>query len=121
MLHHPDDLDPRERDRLNEILAHSSALERLAFHVSSFAEMMTGRHGEGLDAWISAVEADDFPHPRSFTAGLKRDHAAVVNGLTMEHNPGAVEGSVSRLKSIERSMYGRAKFDLLRKKFLCRV
>jgi transposase InsO family protein len=29
--------------------------------------------------------------------------------------------SVSRLKSIKRSMYGRAKFDLLRKKVLCRV
>jgi transposase len=119
MLQRPDDLD--ERGRLNEILARSSALERLSFHVSSFAEMMTGWHGERLDAWIAAVEADDFPHLHSFTAGLKRDHAAVVNGLTMEHNSGAVEGSVSRLKSIKRSMFGRAKFDLLRKKVLCRV
>ncbi|MGC7100707.1 transposase [Amycolatopsis lurida] len=121
MLQHPDDLDDRDRHRLNEILARSSALERLSFHVSSFAEMMTGRHGERLDAWIATVEADDFPHLHSFTAGLKRDHAAVVNGLTLEHSSGAVEGAVSRLKSIKRSMYGRAKFDLLRKKVLCRV
>lgn len=121
MLQHPDDLDDRDRYRLKEILARSSALERLSFHVSSFAEMMMGRHGERLDAWIAAVEADDFPHLHSFTAGLKRDHAAVVNGLTMEHSSGAVEGAVSRLKSIKRSMYGRAKFDLLRKKVLCRV
>nr|WP_279493573.1 ISL3 family transposase [Actinocrispum wychmicini] len=91
MLHHPDDLDDRERDRLNEVLARSSALARLAYHVASFAEMMTGLHGERLDEWIAAVEADDFPHLHSFTAGLARDRAAVVNGLTMEHNSGAVE------------------------------
>ncbi|MEU0886154.1 ISL3 family transposase [Lentzea sp. NPDC005914] len=121
MLQRPDDLDDRERGRLDEILARSSALEKLSFHVTSFAEMMTGRFGERLDDWISAVEADNLPELHSFTAGLKRDHAAVVNGLTMEHNSGAVEGSVSRLKSIKRSMYGRAKFDLLRKKVLCRV
>ncbi|WP_218921934.1 transposase [Kibdelosporangium phytohabitans] len=121
MLHHPDDLDDRERDRLNEVLTRSSALARLAYHVASFAEMMTGLHGERLDEWIAAVEADDFPHLHSFTAGLARDHAAVVNGLTMKHNSGAVEGAVSRLKSVKRSMYGRAKFDLLRKKILCRV
>jgi hypothetical protein len=121
MLQHPDDLDDRERGRLNEILARSSVLERLAYHVASFAEMMTCLHGERLDAWIAAVEADDFPQLHSFTAGLTRDYAAVVNGLTMEHNSGAVEGAVSRLKSIKRSMYGRAKFDLLRKKVLCRV
>ncbi|HWO58960.1 MAG TPA: ISL3 family transposase [Umezawaea sp.] len=111
MLQHPDDLDDRERGQLHEILARSSALERLAYHVTSFAEMMTGRHGERLDAWIAAVEADDFSQLHSFTAGLVRDRAAVVNGLTMEHNSGAVEGAVSHVKSIKRSMYGRAKFD----------
>lgn len=121
MLQRPDDLDDRERSRLNEILARSTALARLSFHVASFAEMMTGRHGERLDDWIAAVEADDFPQLHSFTAGLVRDRAAVVNGLTMEPNSGAVEGAVSRLKSIKRSMYGRAKFDLLRKKVLSRV
>ncbi|TCO55721.1 ISL3 family transposase [Actinocrispum wychmicini] len=121
MLRYPDDPDSRERDRLNEVLARSSALARLAYHVASFAEMMTSLHGERLEEWITTVEADDFPHLHSFTAGLARDRAAVVNGLTMEHNSGAVEGAVSRLKSIKRSMYGRAKFDLLRKKVLCRV
>ncbi|WP_157620373.1 hypothetical protein [Saccharothrix sp. NRRL B-16348] len=45
-----DDLDDRERGRLNEILAHRPALERLAHHVAAFAEMMTGLHGERLAA-----------------------------------------------------------------------
>jgi hypothetical protein len=37
---------------------------------------VTGLHGESLDAWIAGVGADGFPHLHSFTAGLKRDHAA---------------------------------------------
>ncbi|MET8763589.1 transposase [Lentzea sp. NPDC004782] len=93
MLQRPDNLDDHDGARLNEILARSSALERLAYHVTSFAEMMTGLHGERLDAWIAAVEADDLPQLHSFTAGLTRDRAAVVNGLTMKHNSGPVEGA----------------------------
>jgi transposase len=89
--------------------------------VAAFAQMMTGLHGERLDDWIAAVDAEDLPELHSFTAGLRRDHAAVLNGLTMEDSSGAVEGAVCRLKSIKRSMFGRAKFDLLRKKVLCRV
>ena len=107
--------------RLKEILSRSSALDRLAGHVTAFAQMMTGLHGERLDDWIAAVEADDFSELHSFTAGLKRDHAAVLNGLTLRHSSGAAEGAVGRLKSIKRTMFGRAKFDLLRKKVLCRI
>jgi transposase len=44
--------------------------------------------------------------------------AAVLNGLTLPHNSGAVEGNVNRIKMIKRQMYGRANFDLLRKRTL---
>ena len=42
----------------------------------------------------------------------------VLNGLTLEHSSGAVEGSVNRIKMIKRQMYGRATFGLLRKRIL---
>ena len=51
---------------------------------------------------------------RSFT-GLRRDLDAVVAGLTLEYNSGAVEGTVNRIKQFKAAMYGRAKPDLLRK------
>jgi hypothetical protein len=38
-----------------------------------------------------------------------RDHHAVLNGLMLPHNSGAVEGNVNRIKL---QMYGRAAFDL---------
>ena len=67
--------------------------------------------------WIGAVDAD-LPALRSFTAGLRRDRAAVVAGLTLPSNSGAVEGTVNRIKQLKAVLYGRAKPDLLRKLIL---
>ena len=52
---------------------------------------------------------------QSFAKGLQRDLAAVTNGLSLPWNSGAVEGHVNRVKMLKRQMYGRAKFDLLRR------
>jgi hypothetical protein len=93
-------------------------LDALAGHVTEFAKILTGRHGDRLDGWITAVEADDQPDLHSFTRGLRQDHDAALNGLTMPWNSGIVEGNVNRLKMIKRQMYGRAAFPLLRKRVL---
>jgi transposase len=77
--------------------------------------MMTERQGHRLDAWIDAVRADDLPHLHSFANGLERDHAAVLNGLTLPNSSGAVEGKVCKIKFLKRLMFGRANYDLLRK------
>jgi transposase len=53
---------------------------------------------------------------RSFAAGIERDQAAVVAGLSLPWNNGAVEGSVNRLKMIKRQMFCRAGFALLRRR-----
>ena len=73
LLRHPDNLDPDEQVQLKDIRARCPHLDALAGHVTTFAEMLTGRHGERLDAWIAAAEADDLPDLHSFTTGLKRD------------------------------------------------
>lgn len=67
---------------------------------------------------MTTVEADDLPHLHRFVRGLRADYDAVRNGLTLPHSSGAVEGNVNRIKMIKRQMYGRAKFDLLRKRIL---
>jgi transposase len=118
MLRHPDDLDTDEKLELKQVLAACPRLDATATHVTAFAQMLTGRHGEGLDAWMAAVEADDLPPLRGFITGLRRDYTAVRNGLTLPHSCGAVEGNVNRIKMIKRQMYGRAEFDLLRKRIL---
>ena len=87
-------------------------------HVAGFArDQGPVRRRETLTKWIGAVDAD-LPALRSFTAGLRRDLAAVVAGLTLHCNSGAVEGTVNRVNQLKAAMYGRAKPDLLRKLIL---
>jgi transposase len=115
---HPGHLTDDETAKLNTVKARSTHLSATAGHVTAFAEMMTGRHGEHLPAWIAAVELDDLPSLHSFTSGIRRDQAAVTNGLTLAHSSGAVEGNVCRVKAFKRQMFGRASLDLLRKRIL---
>jgi len=115
---HPDHLTDDETARLSQVKARSARLSTTAGHVTAFAEMMTGRHGERLPAWIAAVDHDDLPSLHSFTRGIRRDQPAVVNGLTLARSSGAVEGNVCRVKALKRQMFGRANLDLLRKRIL---
>jgi len=50
--------------------------------------------------------------------GLTRDLAAVRAALSLPWSTGPVEGQISRLKMIKRTMYGRAGFELLRQRIL---
>jgi transposase len=118
LLRHPDSLDADQQLKLKQVLARCPDLDAVAVHVAAFAEIMCGLHGDRLHGWIAKVEADPLPDLHSFTAGLKRDLDAVVNGLTLPYGSGAVEGAVNRIKMLKRQMYGRASFDLLRKRVL---
>ena len=64
------------------------------------------------------INASGSPALRSSTAGLRNDLEAVTNGLTLDYSSGPVEGTVNKIKTIKRQMYGRARFDLLRKRIL---
>lgn len=80
--------------------------------------MARERQGDHLDAWIAAAQASGIPPLRSFATGLLADYDAVRAGLTLLWSSGAVEGNVTRIKAIKRQMYGRANFDLLRRRVL---
>ena len=86
-------LDAAEQAQLDAILARCPHLHALAGHLSAFAEMMTGLHGQHLPEWLAKVEAGDPPHLHSFAAGIRRDLQAVTNGITLAHGSGAVEGT----------------------------
>ena len=115
----PGNLDPDDADRLRAIRQRCPELDAAVRHVAGFARMIKDLSGEvnTLTKWMSAVDAD-LPALRSFTAGLRRDLDAVVAGLTLHYNSGAVEGTVNRIKQLKAAMYGRAKPDLLRKLIL---
>ena len=118
-LTRPDHLDADDTAALDAACAASPPLGALRGYVARFAQILTERTGaQNLDAWLDAVEADDLADLRHFARGLRRDYDAVLAGLTLPDNSGAVEGNVTKLKLLKRQMYGRAKLDLLRKRTL---
>jgi transposase len=68
--------------------------------------------------WLKDALSSEVTEMRSFARGLQCDRAAVEAGLSLPWGNGAVEGSVHRLKFIKRRGYGRANFDLLRRRVL---
>jgi transposase len=119
LLTRPDRLHADEQAQLQAIRARCPHIDALAGHVTAFAEMMTARTGSrDLEAWLAAVEADDQAGLRSLAAGIRHDQQAVTNGLTLPWSSGKVEGTVNKIKMIKRQMYGRASFDLLRKRVI---
>jgi transposase len=68
--------------------------------------------------WVADVHNTGPPELRGFSRNLRRDWAAVQAGLTERWSSGCVEGNVNKLKVTKRQMFGRARFDLLRKRVL---
>jgi transposase len=114
----PAKLKAEDQHKLDVIRRRSPALDALAGHVQDFADMMHKLRGSRLPQWIATVLASELAELRSFANGLQRDLAAVTAGLTLPWSSGAVEGQVNRVKMLKRQMYGRAKFDLLRRRIL---
>jgi hypothetical protein len=107
-----------QAQQLKTILTRCPALDRTSHHVRAFAELMNDRQGKHLDQWIAGVQADDLPALHTFVTGLGQDLDAVVAGLSLRYSSGAVEGHNNKIKMLKRQMFGRANFDLLRKRVL---
>jgi len=86
--------------------------------VADFGTLVRTRDRPGLAAWFERAEASSQAEIRSFAVGLRRDQPAVEQALSSKWSNGQTEGQVNRLKVLKRQMYGRAKLDLLRKRFL---
>lgn len=118
ILTHPDALPEGDRLQLKAVLANCPELDALTGHVRSFAHMLTHLQGDQLPEWIKAATATDLPSLQRFAQHLERDLDAVIAGLSHPWNSGVVEGHVNRIKMLKRQMFGRAGFELLRKRVL---
>ena len=85
---------------------------------ADFQRMVTERDAQAFDGWLATVESHNLAEFMNFAAGLRRDEAAVRAALSYPHSNGQVEGQITRLKLIKRSMYGGASFELLKRRVL---
>ncbi len=113
-----DRLPEEERDYLRRLCDQEPTIACAYGLAQEFAEMARERTGRGLDAWLTRVTASGITELDRFARGLTDDRAAVEAGLTLEWSNGQTEGQVNKLKLLKRQMYGRANFDLLRRRVL---
>jgi transposase len=83
-----------------------------------FVRMVKERQSSELKHWLDDVGKSGIEALKGFAKGIEQDLAAVTNALSLPWSNGQTEGQVNRLKLIKRQMYGRANFDLLRKRVL---
>jgi hypothetical protein len=74
--------------------------------------------GAELEAWLADARTCGIGAIETFAAGLETDNAAVRAALIETWSSGQAEGQVNRLKLLKRQSYGRASFDLLRRRVL---
>jgi transposase/predicted transcriptional regulator len=108
----------KEHSLVEQIVQSSPLLQYLREIVLSFRNILKSKTPKLLDEWMQKVELKNLPDINSFVKGLKADIAAVRNAIIYPWTNGFEEGSVNRLKTKKREMYGRAGFELLRRKIV---
>jgi transposase len=102
-------------DRLPQ--AHPAFAQAMAL-AQGFAQLLRARQPERLDAWLQQAATSSLAAFRRLAQSFQRDSAAVKAGVTLPWSTSPVEGHINRLKMLKRQMFGRARLDLLSRRFL---
>ena len=117
-LRRPERRDPDGAERLARLRERDPALAEAVGLAEEFAGLLRAREPGRLGPWLARARGGPLPAFRGFAARLGTDEAAVRAAATLPWSTGPVEGQINRLKTLKRQMYGRAKLDLLGRRFL---
>ncbi len=111
-----------EREELVVSLkAQSPSLREGIELAENFISLIRQRQQEELDTWLTVAYNSILSPFHRFAKSLLEDYNAVKAALTTPWSNGPVEGQINRLKMLKRQMYGRAKLDLLTRRFLLQI
>ena len=107
-----------ERGLLERLLSSDDELA-LGYELTQrFRLLLEDRDLAALDPWLRDAKKSDLPTFMGLAGGIEADRAAVEAAFLLPWSNGQLEGQVNRVKLIKRQGYGRAKFDLLRRRVL---
>lgn len=82
-----------------------------------FYRMLKTKNKSQLNQWSSDVSKSGLVDLRRVAAGMEADATAIHEAITRWSN-GVFEGHVNRLEILKQQMYGRAGFELLRRRVM---
>lgn len=112
------ELKPEQRALRDALCTVDPGTAEIYALAQSFGVMIRNRMADGLDDWLCQTKQCVVGEFQRFAESLQRDYEAVKAALQFAWSNGRVEGHVNRLKFIKRQSYGRANFDLLRRRVL---
>ena len=107
-----------ETQQLVQLHTQSAEVAEAITLAQDFATLVRQRQPEALDPWLQRATTSAPEAMRRFALGLYEDYAAVKAGVTLSWSTGPVEGHINRLKMLKRQMFGRARLDLLSRRFV---
>jgi transposase len=117
----PEKLDGKQRKYVEQIREAHPDLE-MAYQLShEFVMMLAEQRGADLDAWLIQAKRSGLPEFKTMVNGIRLDYVAVKAAFSSTWSNGQVEAQVNCLKVQKRIVFGRANFDLLRLRVLCRI
>jgi len=111
----PERMNATEQRFVDALIARSPELDVLVTLARKFSSMVRRQQADQLNGWLAVAKGSALA---GFVGGLMRDLAAVRAALSLPWSTGPVEGQISRLKTIKRTMCGHAGFELLRQRVL---
>ncbi len=118
LLRPRDDLTDEQQAARAAVCQLDPEIARADMLCTRFRQLFRDHDVEGLASWLEEADQCGIEEVACFAAKMRKDLAAVEAAVTSPWSQGQVEGQVNRLKLVKRSMYGRAKFDLLRQRVL---
>jgi transposase len=107
-----------EAKQLTQLHAQSAEVAEAIDLAQDFATLVRQRQPTQLDPWLKRATTSTLEALRRFAIGLYEDYEAVKAGVTLPWSTSPVEGHINRLKMLKRQMFGRARLDLLRRRFV---
>ena len=104
-----------EREFVARLLTAEPALAVTSRWVKAMDQLLRKKTKASIDSLLDIGARTPLA---KFAMGLRRDLSAIKNALATPWTTSPVEGQISKLKMIKRTMYGRAGFQLLRARIL---
>ena len=108
----------QDHHQLAQLTQQAPELAEAVALAQDFAALVRQRQPTQLEPWLARAATSALPPFRRFARGLRADYAAVQAAVTLPWSQGPIEGQINRLKMLKRQMFGRARLDLLARRFL---
>lgn len=119
LLYKPiDDVKQISKEQLDKVIERFPVIGQIYDALRSFKVTLFSKRPDELEKWMADTSVLEIPELDSFINGMAQDIHAVKKAIELDYNNGLAEGSVNKLKTVKRIMYGRGSFHMLKAKVL---